>query len=266
MAFTLLGHGYVGSAIAHELINQGLDFRWGTHEEWEPRGVIINAAGYCGTPNVDACEDHRQECVEGNVLWPLTVERRAQSLPVIHIGSGCIYQHYKVTRDGDAIGFTETDRPNFDKSFYSLSKLMAERALHPYMHKSYVLRIRMPFDSTTSNRNLLMKLAGYPKLVDSFNSLSCLYDVAKVVVHFAKTRPHPGIYNVVNPGIIKTREIVEMMNLSDKEWFNSWHEFEGTVRTPRSRCILDSEKLESVYPMPPIRESLRNCIEALRHG
>lgn len=263
--FTLLGHGYVGSAIAHELINQGLEFRWGTHEEWEPRGVIINAAGYSGTPNVDACEDHRQECVEGNVLWPLLVERRAQSLPVIHIGSGCIYQHYKVTRDGAAIGFTETDRPNFDKSFYSLSKLMAERALHPYLHKSYILRIRMPFDSSTSNRNLLMKLASYPKLVDSFNSLSCLDDVARVVVHFAKTLPKPGIYNTVNPGIIKTKEIAGLMNL-DKEWFSSWMEFEETVRTPRSRCILDSEKLQAIYPLRSVRDALLGCIGALRHG
>ena len=32
--------------------------------------TLINCAGYVGKPNVDACEDHKEETIKGNVLLP----------------------------------------------------------------------------------------------------------------------------------------------------------------------------------------------------
>jgi len=34
---------------------------------------LINAAGYTGKPNVDACEEHKADTLAGNTLFPLTV-------------------------------------------------------------------------------------------------------------------------------------------------------------------------------------------------
>ena len=120
---TLIGHGYVGKHIAAELDNQKLTYSWITHRDTVPNDttMIINAAGYTGSPNVDACEQHKQETINGNVVFPLQLEAANPFTPIIHITSGCVYTGYKPG------GWTEEDAPNFDfnnGSFYSGSKAL----------------------------------------------------------------------------------------------------------------------------------------------
>ena len=120
---TLIGHGYVGKQIKKELEHQNIHHEWITHTQSVPVGTtaIINAAGYTGSPNVDACEQHKQETINGNVVFPLQLEAANPFIPVVHITSGCVYTGYK---DG---GWTEEDAPNFDfnnGSFYSGSKAL----------------------------------------------------------------------------------------------------------------------------------------------
>lgn len=256
---TLIGHGYVGRAIARELIIEEPAFRWHRHQSWylatDRDSVVINAAGYTGKPNVDGCEDHPRDCIQGNVRWPLDVEAAAGRVPVIHIGSGCIYQ-------GDGF-FSERDEPNFTGSVYSCAKLLAEVALDPYLDKSYVLRLRMPFGKQEHPKNLLTKLGQYPTLVDYRNSLTSIDDAAKAIVWFARNLPTPGIYNLTNPGSVTTREIAEMMGLQ-KEWFPSEAAFLSTVKAPRSHCTLDTRKLEAIYPMRGVKDALAEAIAALK--
>ena len=42
---------------------------------------IINAAGYTGSPNVDACEIYRQECIDGNVGERVREPRHPEKRP-----------------------------------------------------------------------------------------------------------------------------------------------------------------------------------------
>jgi UDP-glucose 4,6-dehydratase len=257
----LIGHGYVGSHIAEELERQKLPFVWASHQERVPvcTNVIINAAGYTGVPNVDACETHKQDCIDGNVLWPIQLEQANPHTPIVHISSGCVYTGHK---EG---GFTELDPPNFDfdnGSFYSGSKALAQQLLMPYMHKSWLLRIRMPFGRRPHPKNFLTKLETYNKLVDFENSLSCVEDVARTAVRFALERPWFGIYNVVNPGSATTRQIADMMGLK-KEWFTT-EEFSSAVTAPRSNCVLNSHKLQRVAPISPLAYTLSSTIEAYR--
>lgn len=253
---TLVGHGYVGTAIAHELRRRGVTFAWVRHtNSFAPTGPIINAAGYIGVPNVDACEKDRQGCIEGNLLWPMHLERVAGKWPVVHIGSGCVYQ-------GDpGGGWKETDEPNFTGSFYSLTKVLAQRELAPYLaRKSYLLRMRMPFSAWDDSKSLLNKFARYPKIIDGMNSISRVEDVAKVAAHFALTLPEPGIYNVANRGAISNRGVVEMMGLT-KEWFTE-EEFAAFCNAPRSICVLNTDKLQAICPLDDVRVALSKCIPA----
>ena len=41
--------------------------------EAEKPDVVINAAGKTGRPNVDWCEDHKEETLHANVLGPLVL-------------------------------------------------------------------------------------------------------------------------------------------------------------------------------------------------
>lgn len=258
---TLIGHGYIGNQIARELIDQKIPYRWLTHYDYgsmkEGTTAVINAAGYTGSPNVDACEIHRQETVDGNVIFPLWLENQfGPRIPVIHISSGCVYTGYKDD------GWTEDDFPNFDfnnGSFYSGSKALAQNLLAPYlMNKSYLLRIRMPFGNTKHPKNFLTKLENYERLIDYRNSLSYTIDVARVAVHFAVNKPEPGIYNVCNPGSSTTRRIADQMGL-DKSWFTE-DEFKQATRAPRSNCVLNTDKLQKVFPIQSVESALETAI------
>jgi UDP-glucose 4,6-dehydratase len=257
---TLIGHGYVGEHISKELFEQKLPYHWIRHTDHIPSDttVIINAAGYTGSPNVDACEKHKQETIDGNVIWPIELELAHPNIPIVHISSGCIYTGYEKE-------FTENDAPNFDfgnGSFYSGSKALGQKMLEPFMHKSYLLRIRMPFGDYDHPKNFLSKMKNYAKLFSMDNSLSYMPDVASVAVAMATNRNIPtGIYNVCNPGHSNAREIISMMGIT-KEFFTE-DEFNNAVVAPRSNCILNNEKLLSVFPMRPVKQALQEAISKL---
>lgn len=258
---TLIGHGYVGEHIKQELERQGLKHTWISHTDPVPTGttVIINAAGYTGSPNVDACEIYQEETISGNVTFPLVLEKRNLNTPIVHISSGCIYTGYKPN------GWTEYDEPNFNfrnGSFYSGSKALGQQVLMPYLNsKSYLLRIRMPFGNHEHPKNFLTKMKRYDKLISFDNSLSYVPDVAATAVHFATTLPTPGVYNVCNPGSSDARKIIEMMGI-EKEWFTE-EEFLAAVVAPRSNCVLNVDKLQAIFPLPLVEQRLEEAIAQL---
>jgi dTDP-4-dehydrorhamnose reductase len=257
---TLIGHGYVGEHIAAELSKQNRNYNWIKHTDpiSKDTTVIINAAGYTGAPNVDACEIHKQDTINGNVTWPVQLELAQPNIPIVHISSGCVYTGYDKH-------FTEQDEPNFNfdnGSFYSGSKSLGQKMLEPFMHKSYLLRIRMPFGNQHHPKNFLTKMVKYNKLISYDNSLSYMPDVAQVAVQMAVDRNIPtGIYNVCNPGFSNAKDIVEMMGI-EKEFFTE-DEFVNAVVAPRSNCILATDKLQSVFPIRPIEQALQEAISKL---
>ena len=258
---TLIGHGYVGKHIKKELENQNIHYVWITHNQSVPEGTtaIINAAGYTGSPNVDACEKYKQETINGNVVFPLKLETANPFIPIVHITSGCVYTGYK---DG---GWTEDDAPNFDfnnGSFYSGSKALFQELMAPYLDKSYLLRIRMPFGDNHEPKNIFTKLTNYQKLIDYENSFSYVVDVAKVAVYFALNKPVGGIYNVCNPGSVTTKQVADKLEL-DKEWFTR-DEFKTATVAPRSNCVMNVDKLFSVFPIQHINDALDTAISRLR--
>lgn len=269
MNIVLIGHGYVGNYIRRELEETAKRFRWVKfkhvthhaslfelfHNFEEPIDFIINAAGYTGVPNVDACEilENRQKCIDGNVKFPLSLS--AMQCPVLHITSGCVYTGYPED------GFTEKDTPNFDfgnGSFYSGSKALFQELWkrQGYFTKDYLFRIRMPFGPDISEKNLVMKLRKYDRLLDKLNSVSYLPDVAKAAVYFAVNHADipKGIYNAVNPRPVRTHEIAEYFDL-DKEYMSEV-EFGKITTAPRSNCVLSHAKMEKYF-------NFTNTIDAL---
>lgn len=257
---TLIGHGYVGDHISKLLSDMKISYYWIRHTDSVPDDteIIINAAGYTGSPNVDACETYKQETINGNVIWPVALELANPDKPIIHISSGCIYTGYEKE-------FTEDDAPNFNfnnGSFYSGSKALGQTLLAPFMHKSYLLRIRMPFGNYDHPKNFLTKMKNYKKLISMDNSLSYMPDVAGVVVRIATSKNiAPGIYNVCNPGSSNAREITEMMGIK-KEFFTE-EEFKKVVVAPRSNCILNNNKILNIFPMQHVKQALIEAIKTL---
>jgi len=258
---TLIGHGYIGDSIQKELQSKKIAHNWISHTDEIPEEttVIINAAGYTGVPNVDACESKKQATIDGNVLFPITLEINNPHIPIVHISSGCVYTGYK---DG---GWTEDDEPNFgfdNGSFYSATKNLAQHLLKPYLDKSYLFRIRMPFGDEDCGKNYLSKLNMYDKLIDFENSLSYVNDVAEAAIFFALEFPPFGIYNCCNPGSKTTKQVAEMMGL-EKQWFTE-EEFKTSVVSPRSNCVLNNDKMNAIFKLKPIDEALEIAINSLK--
>lgn len=88
---------------------------------------VLNAAGCTGRPNVDWCEDHKEETIRSNVIGTLNLTDCCH-LKGIHItvfATGCIYQ-YDDKHPINGPGYLETDPANFNGSFYSETKAHVE--------------------------------------------------------------------------------------------------------------------------------------------
>ena len=307
----LLGaSGYIGQAFALELQRRGqkylplsrqetdytrFDVLFNFLKERRPE-FVVNAAGYTGKPNVDACEVARADTLVGNTLLPQTIAQAcaAAGVPWGHVSSGCIYSGAKVAVSGrtraekdmtrpelralaekspEAIhGFTETDTPNFSFrdgpcSFYSGTKALGEEAIAG-VGQSYVWRLRIPFDEVDSVRNYLSKVQRYSKVYDNLNSISHRGDYAKACLDLWQMRAPFGTYNVTNPGWVRTRQVVELIEkiLKPARKFEYWQSDEEFYRvaakTPRSNCVMDVSKLLSAgVKIRPVVEALEASLQ-----
>jgi dTDP-4-dehydrorhamnose reductase len=265
MIFLLGGSGYVGSAYQTLLQRKGLAFRNLRRADFdytdqaaltallrrEKPEFLINAAGYTGKPNVDACELHKTECLFGNGVLPGRIAQACTDagVPWGHVSSGCIYTGSRP----DGTGFTETDMPNFtfrtnNCSFYSGTKALGEEVLAGRTDV-YIWRLRIPFNEIDNPRNYLTKLIRYNTLLDAANSISQLEEFVAATFACWEKRVPFGIYNVTNPGEVTTREVVELIRKTgvshkDFKFFADEAEFMRTAaKTPRSNCTMTSAKL-----------------------
>ena len=265
MIYLLGGSGYVGQAYQALLTRKGIPFRNLKRSEVDYTNAavltaalradrpefLINAAGYTGKPNVDACELHKADCLFGNAVLPGRIAEAcgAAGVPWGHVSSGCIYSGARA----DGTGFREDDPPNFTFrtnhcSFYSGTKALGEEVLADRTDV-YVWRLRIPFDHVDNPRNYLTKLIRYSRLLEATNSISELAEfVASTFACWEKRVPF-GVYNVTNPGEVTTREVVDLIRKSgvsrkDFSFFASEEEFmQVAAKTPRSNCVLDASKL-----------------------
>jgi dTDP-4-dehydrorhamnose reductase len=268
MIYLLGGSGYVGTAYQALLTRKGVPFRNVrradldyTHGETlraallrDKPAFLINAAGYTGKPNVDACELHKHDCLFGNAVLPGIVADAcaAAGVPWGHVSSGCIYTGSRP----DGTGFTEADTPNFsfrtnNCSFYSGTKALGEEVLAG-KPSHYVWRLRIPFDQHESPRNYLTKLMRYQTLLAAENSVSQLEEFVTATFACWEKRVPFGTYNVTNPGHVTTHEVVDLIlksGVCPKEYvfFKDESDFmKKAAKTPRSNCVMSSAKLASV--------------------
>ncbi len=250
MKYIIFGNGYLGNKYKEFLGNDAeisnadignIELVINELKEKKPE-IAINCAGKTGRPNIDWCEDNREETIYSNIVGPLILARvcKENDIFMVHIGSGCIYQG-----DNNGKGFTEEDIPKLSEipSFYSQTKFISE-----YMLKQYSVlqcRIRMPIDSKKHPRNLITKITNYKNVISEENSITVIDDFMRATVDLIKKRK-TGIYNVTNPGSITHKEILEKY----KELVDSSLQYtiidtkDLKTKAGRSNCVLNTDKLK----------------------
>ncbi len=229
--------------------------------------VVINAAGKCGTPNIDWCEasdTNRRLTLYANAYGPPVLYHMAEAVGqhlsrsffFVHLSSGCLWnEEYDVD---------EQTKPN-PVSWYSETKVQGENRLPS--EDVLILRLRMPVDNKPHPRNLITKLANYHFVLDEPNSVTFIDDFLAATEYLVEKRT-TGIFNLVNPGPLTAWEIMQLyVELVDDNHACSkitmddlWGK--GLIKSGRSNCTLSVEKLkEAGFEMPNAKEKIRRCVE-----
>lgn len=252
----IVGNGYIGSSLRKKF---GKNL---THPERSDTesvtlfrryvdrhkpALVINAAGYSGSVNVDSCEEDVSKTFEENVdlVSKLCIVTANHDIPLHHISTGCVF-------NGNLI--QESDEPNLTEGNYRHSKLEAESIVNEVGPEAKVIwRIRMPFDGRRSPRNLFTKLLKYDNLVEGENSLTSVTDLCEMLTEAVQGIPS-GTYNAVNLGSYSNPEIVKLLGKTD---FSVIKPDQLETVTPRSFCTLSSDKLLKLgLQLPPVHRSL----------
>lgn len=284
MIVLLGGTGYVGGAYQSFFKKRGIPYQSLSRQEvdytrlpvltkWlktHKPDFLINAAGYTGKPNVDACEADKANCLFGNAVLPGIVAEACAEADIDwgQVSSGCIY----TGSHPDGSGFSELDPPNFsfrtnNCSFYSGTKALGEEVLQN-IDRVWVWRMRIPFDRFDGPRNFLSKLMRYSRLLDATNSISQLHEYVEAsFACFEKKVPY-GVYNITNPGQVTTREVTELIEAHGLaphpfSYFDDEAEFmQKAAITPRSNCVMDTRKLENTgIHLTPVREAIAEALQ-----
>jgi dTDP-4-dehydrorhamnose reductase len=258
MNILIVGRGWTGKKMFNQLMSRGHVVTITPHHkalhllnsfkyDW-----VVNCAGVTGVPNVDACENDKENTIAGNVAFPILLEQACTKTftRLSHFSSGCIYQ-------GDI--HDESAPPNYFGSIYSVSKGVTDIYLGD---KAQVYRIRMPFTGKNESKNYLYKIMNYAqggKLVDfGQNSLTDLDEAINVAAVLIESGEPNGYYNLVNNGSVDMHELVEMMGIEAQ--YYSADEFKAVTAAGRSTCTIPAHEL-----MSHIREALAVAIYKMKN-
>lgn len=212
--------GWIGQKVVSLLAAAGVDVRAGDARLERTQDVaaeldalrpthVLNCAGLTGRPNVDWCEEHKAETVRVNVVGTLALLDACESrgVHVTNFATGCIY-HYDAAHPEGGPPIEESYPPNYEGSFYSLTKVMVDRLSWNYKH-ALTLRLRMPISDDLSPRNFVSKITAYERVVNVQNSVTVLHDMLPAALDLAK-RKVTGVFNFTNPGTISHNEVLEL--------------------------------------------------------
>ena len=127
----------------------------------------------------------------------------------------------------------------------------------------------MPFSGEKEDRNLLVKLASYKKILEAGNSLTCLDEFIEKTLQMTSDGVPDGIYNLTNPGFVMSSEIVDLLYLRKirtipPAYFQTSQEISLAMKSPRSSCFLDSAKAANLgFGFRAVHEALKICLDKL---
>lgn len=277
----LLGStGYIGNEFCSQLTKANIKYTTLSYKDVNHKNIeeisnkykithLINCAAFVGKPNIEACENQKDRTIEGNVILPIKLKDISEKLNLIycHISTGCLYNG----KSNSEKGFSENDEPNFtfeknNCSFYTGTKALAEKEIKKY-HKSYIWRIRLPFENINNDRNYISKILKYDTLITDKNSLSNKQEFVSACIESIRKEIPFGIYNITNSGEVSALDVVEKIIKTimpnKKANFISIEEFYKNISSmPRSNCITDNSKILSCgIKLSEANESLDKCLK-----
>lgn len=310
MVLVLGAETFVGRVFCAELRRRGHDYLLPREKDYfdfpslfdcirkSKPDFLINAASHTGA-NADICEPAREEMLRTNTILTRFISQVClmTNTPWGHVSSCGIYSGAKIViatgvvvekklARGELLkmttecpqklrGFTESDEPNFSFraapcSFFSGTTALAEEAIRG-IGRNYIWRMGLPFNEREEPENLLRQLQTGEKIYDGVHAGTHTDDFARACLDLWERRSPFGIYNIANPGIVTTRQIVEMIQriLKPSCYFDFWQDdaefYRQGNRVPRANGILDVSKLLAAgVSMRPFAEAIEDALKNWR--
>ena len=207
-----------------------------------------------------------QDNIRDNLFSPVSLALicKRLSIHLTYLGTGCIFSYDENHPYGNEDkGFEESDIPNFFGSSYSTVKGFTDRIMHLLDYPILNLRIRMPIVGEDNPRNFITKITNYEKICSIPNSMTVLPELLPLVVDMMENNLS-GTMNLTNPGVITHNEILSMyQELVDPTF--TWKNFtieeqDKILDSKRSNNCLDTSRLETMYNVRHIKDSVRNIL------
>jgi dTDP-4-dehydrorhamnose reductase len=161
-------------------------------------------------PNVDYCEDHREEVWRTNVLGTEDVAKACEASDAKHVFISTDYVF-----DGTAGPYSEEDPVN-PIDYYALTKVESEkrvRSLSDYL----IIRTGVIFDADPESKNFALRVVnelsagrGMKVPIDQFGNPTLASNLAACVMELA-TRDKVGIYNVAGSTIMPRFDFAKLI-------------------------------------------------------
>jgi dTDP-4-dehydrorhamnose reductase len=233
--------------------------------------ILINCAGYTA---VDKAEDEQAMAMMVNYEAVVNLVRVCKTYEtfLIHISTDYVF-------DGKSQRpYLEDDKPN-PVSFYGKSKLAGEDAVMTCLNKGMVIRTSWLYSSFGANfvKTILKKAIEKGKLDVVNDQVGCptyARDLAVTILDImpkALSANQPEIYHYSNEGICSWYDLataaIKLANIPCD--VNPITSDKYPQKAPRpSYSVLDITKIKNAFGIniPQWNESLKDCMEAWRHG
>ena len=184
-----------------------------------------------------------------------------------YLGTGCIFTYDdEHPYEEELNGFKEDSKPNFFGSSYSIVKGYTDMIMKMFDNVLNV-RIRMPITDEINSRNFITKITTYKNICSIHNSMTVLHELLPIMIDMCDKKV-TGTVNMTNPGLISHNEILEMYReIVDKDfkWDNfSIEEQSQILASERSNNFLDTSRLESLYKVKNIKDSVRYILYKMK--
>jgi dTDP-4-dehydrorhamnose reductase len=228
--------------------------------------VVVNTAG---KTDLRWCEDNAAECFRCNTAAPIGVYRAVKSafknrVPYIHLSSGCVWDGpYRA----DGKPFQPFDPPT-PACFYSWTKAACDALLRAESSSPLLLlRPRQVYSPLASPRNTLTKLASYPQLLDTPNSMTSAETIARTIDTVlelpAEKQCWGRILNVYERGFSSPFEVGTFLAAAGvrkppekltKSELDTWH------KPKRVDAVIEDKFFEELVKPPSVQDELKRNI------
>jgi dTDP-4-dehydrorhamnose reductase len=219
MHITLIGSGFIGSALADLYTKRGDSIRHLGSDKIDitqlhtarealqatPTDLIINTAAITNTGLAER-PDQQSLTYRVNVQGPANLSLIAAELgvPVVHFSTGMLFDG---APEHSPSGWLETDTPQ-PTGYYAWTKAWCEAQLSPFaeQQRTAILRIHTPLSSFPHQRNFLQRLQRFDKAVDIPTSVTIVEEIPRVIEAIIDQEAY-GITNTVASGSISAHQL-----------------------------------------------------------